>query len=146
MFTVRVFDASLNRSSTAPKKIYCIDHALATSVGSGILVNSGNLLENLVFVTLRRIATSIYYYKTKNGREVDFIIQTPDRKKALIQVCESMAHEQTKKREVLALSEAMSELGLKSGIIVTRHEEGQLTIEDKKITIMPIWRFLLEWS
>ena len=44
LFTLRIFDASLARSNTNPKKIYCIDHALVTSVSSGILVNSGHLL------------------------------------------------------------------------------------------------------
>ena len=39
LFTVRIFDASLARSNTNPKKIYCVDHALVTSVSSGILVN-----------------------------------------------------------------------------------------------------------
>ena len=73
LFTVRLFDASLNRSNTNPKKIYCIDHALVVSISSGILVNSGHLLENLVFTTIRHFYTSIYYYKTKNGREVDFV-------------------------------------------------------------------------
>ena len=42
-----------------PKKIYCIDHSLVTSVSSGILVNSGHLLENLVFNALRRTSEEI---------------------------------------------------------------------------------------
>lgn len=146
MFTARVFDASLLRSKAAPKKIYCIDHALVTSVSSGVLLNSGHLLENMVFVALRRLSPSVYYYKTKNGREVDFIIQTQDRARTLVQVCESLAHEKTRKREILALNEAMTELGLNSSIIVTRNEEEQLNIDGKMINIMPIWRFLLEWS
>lgn len=146
MFTVHVFDASLARRKTAPKKIYCIDHSFVKSISSEILLNSEYLLENIVFMALRRLSPSIYYYKTQKGREVDFIMQTQGRKKMLVQVCESLANEKTRKREVMALSEAMSELGLTSGIIVTRNEEEQLNIEDKKIKIMPIWRFLLEWS
>ncbi|MCY4028910.1 MAG: hypothetical protein OXH75_21660 [Acidobacteria bacterium] len=43
LFTVPVFDASLARAKTNPKKIYCVDHALVRSIGSGILVNSGHL-------------------------------------------------------------------------------------------------------
>lgn len=146
LFTVRVFDASLARSKTAPKKIYCIDHAFVTSISSGILVNSGHLLENIVFTALRRTSPHVYYYKTKGGREVDFIVQTQDRTKILVQVCESIANDKTRKREVLALSEAMAELGLNSSIIVTRNEEEQLNIEDRSIRIVPIWRFLLEGS
>jgi len=143
LFTVRVFDASLARSKANPKKIYCIDHAMVTSVASGIVVNSGHLLENLVFTGLRRISPEIYYYRTKNGREVDFIVQMQDRSRMLVQVCESMADEQTRKREVTALSEAMKELGLNSGIIVTRNEEGNLKVDGGNIEIVPVWRFLL---
>jgi predicted AAA+ superfamily ATPase len=144
MFTVHVFDSSLARSKTAPKKIYCIDHSFVRSISSGILINSGHLLENIVFMALRRLSPAIYYYKTQKGREVDFIMQTQERKKILVQVCESLAHEQTRKREVLALNEAMDELGLTSSIIVTRNEEEHLNIKDKRIYVIPIWRFLLE--
>jgi len=143
LFTVRVFDASLARSKTNPKRIYCIDHGMVTSVASGILVNSGHLLENLVFTALRRLSPDIYYYKAKGGQEVDFIAQLPDRTRLLVQVCESMARPQTRKREVEALGEAMSELGLKSGTIVTRDEEGEIEVEAGKIDIVPAWRFLL---
>ncbi|MEI8295093.1 MAG: ATP-binding protein [Alphaproteobacteria bacterium] len=145
LFTLRVFDASLSRSQAAPKKIYCIDHALVRSISSGILVNSRLLLENLVFVSLRRAFPLVYYYKTKSGREVDFIVQHGSQK-TLIQVCESIANEATKKREVAALTEAMTELGLSSGIIVTRNEEGQINMNNQEINIVPVWRFLLERS
>ena len=39
--------------------------------------------------------------------------------------------------------EAMAELGLKSGIIVTRNEKKKIDFEGGQINIMPIWRFLL---
>ncbi|GAG44904.1 unnamed protein product, partial [marine sediment metagenome] len=42
-------------------------------------------------------------------------------------------------------SEAMAELGLKSGTIVTRNEEGEIEIANKKkMKIIPVWRFLLD--
>jgi predicted AAA+ superfamily ATPase len=55
-----------------------------------------------------------------------------------------MTNEQTKKREIHALSEAMNELNLSSGIIVTRDEEDEIQIDNKKISVIPIWRYLLE--
>ncbi|MCK4305537.1 MAG: ATP-binding protein [Candidatus Eisenbacteria sp.] len=143
LFTVRIFDASLARSKTNPKKIYCIDHALVTSVASGILVNSGHLLENLVFTALRRVSPEIYYCKTKAGREVDFIAQMRNRSWSLVQVCESIAEPQTRKREVTALGEAMAAQGLKSGTIVTRNEEEEIKVDGRKIEVVPVWRFLL---
>ena len=144
LFTVRIFDASLARSNTNPKKVYCIDHALVTSVSSGILLNSGHLLENLVFTALRRLHPEIYYYKTKSGREVDFIVPRRGRAPMLVQVCESMVEPQTRKRERLALREAMTELGLTTGTIVTRNEEGRFDTDLATIEVVPAWRFLLD--
>lgn len=143
LFTVRIFDASLARSNTNPKKIYCIDHALVTSVSSGILVNTGHLLENLVFTALRRLYSDIYYYKTRTGREVDFIVPMRNRSLILVQVCGSLTEPRTRKRETAALTEAMAELGLKTGTIVTRNEEEQIKSDGGRIEVVPVWRFLL---
>ncbi len=143
LFTVRIFDASLARANTNPKKIYCVDHALVTSVSSGILVNSGHLLENLVFTALRRVTPDIFYYKTKAGREVDFVAGRENPSRILVQVCESIADERTRKRETSALAEAMTELGLSQGIIVTRNAEERIQVGSGTINVVPAWRFLL---
>ncbi len=143
LFTVRIFDSSLARANTNPKKIYCVDHALVTSISSGILVNSGHLLENLVFTALRRVTSDIFYYKTRGGREVDFIALLEDRSRKLVQVCESMADPQTRKQETTALAKAMAELKLEHGIIVTRGEEEQIQVDSGRIDVTPAWRFLL---
>ena len=144
LFTVRKFDASLARSKTNPKRVYCVDHALVTSVSSGILVNSGHLLENLVFTALRRLYPTIYYYKTKNGREVDFVVPRRGRPPMLVQVCESLAEPQTRTRETMALGEAMAELGLSMGTIVTRHENERIDGKTGTIEAVRAWRFLLD--
>lgn len=143
LFTVRIFDASLARANTNPKKIYCLDHSLVTSVSSGILINSGHLLENLVFTALRRITADIYYFKGATGREVDFVARMQDRSHLLVQVCESMADPQTRKREITGLSDAMAEMKLATGTIVTRSEEEQIQVGAGKINVVPAWRFLL---
>ena len=144
LFTVRIFDASLARSNTNPKKIYCIDHALVTSVSSGVLINSGHLIENLVFMALRRVHSDIHYYKTKSGREVDFIVPLSGGARMLVQVCESLVEPQTRKRETAALSEAMAELGLKTGTIVTRSEGERIDVNAGTIEVVPAWRYLLD--
>jgi len=145
-FSVRIFDASLARSNTNPKKIYCIDHGLVTSVSSGILINAGHLLENLIFITLRRVSQHIFYYKTKTGKEVDFITKLDDATYSLIQVCETLADPETKKREIAALKEAMFELNLSTSYIVTRYEEDTIQIGGKMIQVIPAWRFMLKHS
>ena len=71
----------------------------------------------------------------RNGRQ--------NRNGMLVKVCESMYESQTKKREVTALSKAMSELRQKTGTIVTRNEEEEIKVDSGKINVVPIWRFLL---
>lgn len=144
LFSVRVFDASLARSNRNPKKIYCIDHALAISISSDILINSNHLLENLVFITLRRLTSHIYYYKTKTSKEVDFLIQNQDLSRILIQVCESLSDPKTRKREIDALNEAMIELKLTHSIVVTANETEQIQSPIGKIEVMPAWQFLFK--
>ncbi|OQX05883.1 MAG: AAA family ATPase [Desulfobulbaceae bacterium A2] len=143
LFTVRLFDASLARREVNPKRVYCIDHALVASVASGILVNSGHLLENLVFTALRRLFLEICYYKTRTGREVDFVVPVRGRPPLLVQVCETLAEPRTRKREITALQEAMAELGQTSGTIVTKHEEERIEAGNGTIQVLPAWRFLL---
>lgn len=143
-FSVRLFDPSPARANANPKKIYCVDHALVTSVGSGILVNSGHLLENLVFTALRRASPDIHYYRTKTGREVDFLSGRQASTRMLVQVCESMASENTRKREITALAEAMDELNLRQGSIVTRGDEERISVQSGTIDVIPVWRFLLD--
>ncbi len=144
LFTVRIFDASLSRANSNPKKIYSIDHSLVRSIASGILVNSGHVLENLVFIALRRIGPDIFYYRTGSGREVDFIILDRERSINLVQVCESIVDLRTRKRETATLAEAMVELNVDHGTIVTRGEEELIQVESGSIAVVPVWRFLLE--
>lgn len=142
LFSLHIFDGSIARMKVNPKKIYCIDHAMVTSVASGILLNDGHLLENLVFSTLRRITESIFYYKTKTGKEVDFIIQTQNRTRKLFQVCETLRDPRTRKREIDALDEAMHELNLNNAILVTRNEMERLEVSSGLIQVMPAWQLL----
>ena len=150
MFTVRLFDASLARSNANAKKIYCVDHALVRSVSSGILVNSGHLLENLVFIALRRVTPDVFYYRTRTGREVDFVARMPDGSRTLVQVCESLADPKTRQREATALRDAMAELNLRSSVVVTRDGPGgangeqRLDVDTGIIEVTAGWRFLLD--
>jgi predicted AAA+ superfamily ATPase len=145
LFSVRLYDASLSRSNANPKKIYCIDHSMVSSISSGILINSGHLLENLVFSTIRRKTPDIFYYRTKTGKEVDFIVLIDRAEKKLVQVCETMVEEKTRKREITALLEAMPEQKLSESIIVTRNESETIESEHGTIHVIPIWKFLLDF-
>ena len=144
LFTVRIFSASFSKSNVNPKKIYCIDHAFVRSVTSGILVNSGHQLENIVFVALRRLNNSLYYYKTSTNQEIDFLMQDQHRNITLIQVCQTLVNPATRQREISVLQIAMKELGLPEATIVTRDETDKITVNEGIIEVVPVWRFLLE--
>jgi predicted AAA+ superfamily ATPase len=81
---------------------------MVNATSSGIMLNLGRLLENMVFIALRKFSQHIFYYKTKSNCEVDFIVQLADRTRWLIQVCESLDDLKTKEREVKALIEVIA--------------------------------------
>ena len=102
----------------------------------------GALLENLVYMHLRRQGAGPAYYVTQTGTEVDFVILPEDgRAHRLIQVCWDLANAQTRQREVTALLSAMDELQVQRSTIVTWLDEDT---SDDRIAIVPAWRWLLE--
>lgn len=145
LFSVKLFDASLSRQQANAKKIYAVDHAMVRSCSTGILVNSGHLLENLVFIDGRRRGRSLFYYRTRNGREVDFVWKDENGGLTLVQVCEQMPEGgETRERELAALREAQAEQPGSRAVVVTRDEEGVVADNADRIEIIPVWKFLLE--
>lgn len=143
LFTVTLFDASAARRNVNPKKIYCIDHAFVRSIAPGIRVNSGHLLENVVFIALRTTSEKIHYYRTRSGREVDFVLPEMEGEPLLVQVCESLDDATTRQRELSALDEAMAEMKIDRAVIVTRHLRATESVKHGTVEVVPIWHFLL---
>ena len=75
--------------------------------------NLGRLLENQVFVELLRRGyipgQTLFYYRTRNDKEIDFVTRKGSKVEQLIQVCYDMTSEKTRKRELDALVEAAEE-------------------------------------
>jgi len=146
LFTVRLFDASLSRQHANPKKIYAVDHALVRSSSTGILVNSGHLLENMVFVDGRRRGRALHYYRTAAGREVDFVWRGTDRRLVFVQVAERAPEgSDTFRRETLALREALREHPGSTAMLVTMDDEQRhVKLAEGTIAILPVWQYLLD--
>jgi len=124
-----------------PQKVYVVDTGLLEATLSKITEDRGAFLENLVYLYLRRQGISPEYYLTAEGAEVDFVIVEDVRQRRLIQVCWDMSDAQTKRRELSALSNAMEELGVKHGTIVTWMDEGH---EENGIEVVPAWKWLVQ--
>ncbi len=146
LFSVQIFDRSFTKRNVNLKKIYCVDHGMADSIDPNVSEKKGYLLENLVFLTIRRSSSAIYYYKTTSGKEVDFCWIDRTGKKNLVQVSFDMNDEKTKKREVSALFEAMGEINEKNATLVTMNESGVLELEDRTIRIVPAWEYLIKFE
>lgn len=144
IFELPQFSYSLKKQQKALKKIYSIDSGLANAVSFRFSKDSGRILENIVFLNLKMMEKDIYYYKTKNNLEIDFLINSKKEKKELIQVSWSISDKETRDREIKGLIAAMDELSIINGLILTDDEEGLITIGKKTITFKPASMWLLQ--
>lgn len=115
--TVPLFTESLRRAQISPKKIYGVDNGLIRANTLSNLENLGRFLENQVYLDLRRLKKNIFYYQTQSGYEIDFVAESQDGKKELIQVVWDMSNTETRNREERALEEAKRELNIPGRII-----------------------------
>lgn len=141
---VDLFDFSVKRQIYNPSKIYTTDIALANSIAFTFSRNIGRLYENIVCIELMRRNQDIFYWKSKNNQEVDFLIKKGLEINTAIQVCTSLSNDKIKKREIESLLEAKRTLYARNLIILTEDEEDEITENSVKINITPIWKWLLE--
>lgn len=104
--------------------------------------DKSRLFENLVFGFLQRKHTEIYYYKTQNNKEVDFLINEAGHK-TLIQACYTLENYETRERETASLFRAIEELSLETGIIYSHNHSEVVTKNGKTIRIIPFWQVFL---
>jgi len=144
VFDLPQFSYSLKKQNKAMKKIYVIDNGLAGSVSFKFSEDKGRMLENLVFLELKREGSEICYYKTKENLEVDFLIKKKTIVKNLIQVSWDLSDAKTKEREIKSLFSAIEELKLKNGLLLTYEEEEVIKKDGKTIIVKPTYKWLLE--
>jgi len=141
IFVINQYAWSVKKQQIAAKKIYGIDTGLVREVGFAFSKNRGSLLENLIFLQLRRRYKQIFYYRTENNLEVDFYLP---RNKILIQVSQNLADSETRNREIASLRQAMAEIKANRGLILTEGEKETLKLNGSIIEIKPIFEWLLE--
>ena len=122
-FELLRYSSKVKEQFKAPRKIYTIDNGFITSRAFATSPNYGKLCENAVFIELirrgYRPGLDLFYYQTRNGKEVDFILKRGYKVEQLIQACYSMDQTDTQKREESALKEAQEELSCKNSLIIT---------------------------
>ncbi len=140
VYPVSVLSDSLAVKRVNPDKYYLIDSGLIRAMCVKNDAERGWMLENIVYMALRRGGGKISYIANADGTEVDFHVR--DRSthgERLVQVSYAMSEAATFNRETNAIKFARQKKGIHDCTIVTWDDEGEID----GIRIMPVWKWLL---
>ncbi|MEA3329804.1 MAG: ATP-binding protein [Nanoarchaeota archaeon] len=136
-FSLSFFSYSLKVQNRNNKKIYYIDNGLRNAVSFKFSRDEGKLVENMVFVELKRREKEVYYWQNSKKQEVDFVIKNKDDSLSAINV--SYTNE-INEREFKGLVKFKNEFKkCKELIILTK----DLEKKEKGIKFIPLWKWLL---
>lgn len=146
VFEVNKFDYSLKKQNANDKKYYSVDLGLSNLMRVPNLQTRGADLETVVFLELLRRGYKVYYYKTSNDLECDFIVQKDREIQMLIQVTSSLKDDKTKKRELQSFSKTKKELNLEhvESVVITEDNSSETVYDDIEIKIVNLKEWLLE--
>lgn len=141
VYQVPIHTRSARVRRVNPRKIYVIDTGLLEAMSFHMTEDRGALLENLVYMHLRRQGLKPEYYLTEKGGEIDFVLPKGSLENGrLVQVCWNIGQKQTREREIQALLAGMEELREKQGTIITWMDEES---PHERIRVIPAWKWLL---
>ncbi len=130
------------------KKTYVVDNGFVTAKAVQHSPNTGKLMENLVFTELvkkgNQPGRELFYYKTRNDREIDFVLKKGYQVMEMIQVCYDITDADVEQREVKALVEAGKELNVSKLTVLTWNEKRTVEKDNMTIQFRPFWEWLLE--
>jgi predicted AAA+ superfamily ATPase len=116
-FPIELYDKSVRKSQTNPKKLYAIDPGMVRALSLDYENDLGRLFENVVYLDLKRLGCKINYYLTQERYEIDFLAQTSRGHKKFFQVAWELQDPHTVEREKRALEAGKKELKIESELI-----------------------------
>ena len=139
------YNNKLTLMKKAPRKVYVVDNGFVASKAFSLSDNLGRLLENQVFIELVRrgydVERTMFYYRSRNDKEVDFVLRKGAHIERLVQVCYDMRNQKTEKREVDSIVECAGELKCDNLVIVTNNDKRTIEKDGYKIDVVPISEF-----
>lgn len=139
------YNNKLKLMKKAPRKVYVVDNGFVASKAFSLSDNLGRLLENQVFIELVRrgydVERTVFYYRSRNDKEVDFVLRKGAHIERLVQVCYDMRNPKTEKREVDSIIECAGELKCDNLVIVTNNDKRTIEKNGYKIDVVPISEF-----
>ena len=140
-FSIPKHSFSIKKQIYNPDKLYFIDAGMYQEVAVANSPNNGRILENVVFLDLKKRGKDVFYFSDKG--ECDFVVVLKRKVECLIQVTEHLGNN-NREREISGLIEAMEKYKFTSGLILTSDDEDEIKMQNKTITVKPIWKWLLE--
>jgi predicted AAA+ superfamily ATPase len=141
------YAVKVKQHQKAPQKVYVVDNGFILARSFELSRNDGRLLENMIFVELLRRkyrpGLDMFYYRTRNDKEVDFACRDGYKVTRLIQVCFDLSGEKTFKREIGSLVEASMETGCEQLMVITWDHEEVVRYHGATINIIPAWKWML---
>lgn len=148
IFSVLRYSPKSIQRIKSPRKVYAVDNGFVTAKAIQHSPDKGKLMENLVFMELVKRGydpeRELFYYKTRNNREIDFVLKKETEVTELIQVCYESINSVAEEREAKALTEASGELKVDTLSVLTWDEEREVRRDGKTVRFKPLWKWLLD--
>ena len=138
IFTIPLYSRSVGEQNRNPLKLYAIDTGFKAIFS--ISQDIGRVIENVVMLQLRRNNVALHYWAGK--QETDFVYEAEDGIR-MVNVCYDLSNAETKTRELNSLLEAMQQHNTNSATLITMEMEELVSIDNKSISITPIWKWLI---
>lgn len=139
------YNNKLKLMKKAPRKAYVVDNGFVAAKTFSLSTNLGRLLENQVFIELIRqgydTEKTMFYYRSRNDKEVDFVLRKETRVERLVQVCYDLSSPKPEKREVDSIVECAGELKCDNLTIVTKEDERTIKKDGYTVNVLPISKF-----
>lgn len=139
-----LYSNNLKIQQRASTKYYLTDLGLRLVGAKSSTSDEGKLLENLVYLELRRTSHDIYYFK--GTKEVDFLLCDKYQPKEAYQVCYTLMGGDTKEaytkgREIAGLLEISEVHSINKLYIITWSEKDIIKVGRKTINVLPVLEF-----
>ncbi len=142
------YNNKLKEMKKASRKVYVVDNGFIYTRSFELSSNNGRQLENMVFIELLRrgydLKKSLFYYRTSNDKEVDFVTRDGRKVTSLIQVSYDISKTKTRERELDALVKASEELKCDNLTLITWNQKDSVEYKGKSIKIISMDKWFIE--
>lgn len=139
-YYLKKFDYSVKKQIMNSRKVYAVDNAIPNRLGFRFSENRGRLLENAVFVELKRRGCELFYFSEKF--ECDFLVKKNLHITEAIQVTYALNADNFY-REMGGLEEAMRIFNIPKGTMIV-FDDNKYPVElQQGVTVIPLYKWFL---